>query len=80
MQIFKQPNFKFMKYKVFAFIFSGILIITGIVNMTKGKGLTGGIDFTGGTLVQIRFKDPYPINELRQTLGTAFKNQYRRLL
>ena len=71
MQIFKQPNFKFMKYKLFAFAFSGILIITGIINMTKGKGLTGGIDFTGGTLVQIRFKDPYPIDALRQILGTA---------
>jgi preprotein translocase subunit SecF len=68
MKIFKQPNFKFMRYKLFAFVFSGILIITGIINMTKGKGLTGGIDFTGGTLVQIRFKVPYPIDDLRQTL------------
>lgn len=68
MRIFKQPNFQFMKYKIFAFIFSGIVITAGIVNMTKGKGLTGGIDFTGGTLIQIRFKDPYPITELRETL------------
>ncbi|UCE22940.1 MAG: protein translocase subunit SecF [Candidatus Aminicenantes bacterium] len=66
MQIFKQPNFKFMKFKFFAFALSGIVIIAGIINMTKGKGLTGGIDFTGGTLVQIRFKNPYPIAELRQ--------------
>ncbi|MCK4759837.1 MAG: protein translocase subunit SecF, partial [Candidatus Aminicenantes bacterium] len=71
MQIFKQPNFKFMKYKLFAFALSGILITAGIINMTTGKGLTGGIDFTGGTLVQIRFKDPYPIDELRQTLRAA---------
>ncbi len=68
MRIFKQPNFQFMKYKIFAFILSGIVITAGIVNMTKGKGLTGGIDFTGGTLIQIRFKDPYPITELRETL------------
>jgi preprotein translocase subunit SecF len=68
MQIFKQPNFRFMKYKIFAFILSGIVIIAGIVNMTRGKGLTGGIDFTGGTLIQIRFKTPYPIIDLRDTL------------
>ena len=68
MQIFRQPDFKFMKYKLFAFGLSGIIIVAGIINMTKGKGLTGGIDFTGGTLVQIRFKNPYPIDELRQTL------------
>jgi len=66
MQIFKQPKFHLMNYKVFAFVFSGIVIIAGIINITKGKGLTGGIDFTGGTLIQIRFKDPYPIAELRQ--------------
>lgn len=66
MQIFKQPHFKFMKYKLVAFAFSGIIIIAGIINITKGKGLTGGIDFTGGTLIQIRFKNPYPIAELRQ--------------
>jgi len=71
MQIFKQPNFIFMKYKFFAFALSGIIIIAGIINITAGKGLTGGIDFTGGTLVQIRFKNSYPIDELRQTLGTA---------
>ncbi len=68
MQIFKQPSFKFMQYKIFAFILSGIVIIAGIVNMTRGKGLTGGIDFTGGTLIQIRFKNPYSIEELRETL------------
>ncbi len=55
-----------MKFKFFAFALSGIVIIAGIINMTQGKGLTGGIDFTGGTLVQIRFKNPYPIAELRQ--------------
>lgn len=59
-----------MKFKYFAFAFSGIIIISGIINITKGKGLTGGIDFTGGTLVQIRFKNPYPIADLRQ----AFKD------
>jgi preprotein translocase subunit SecF len=71
MQIFKQPHFSFMRYKLFAFAFSGIIIITGIINITKGKGLTGGIDFTGGTLVQIRFKNPYPIAELRQVFRDA---------
>ncbi len=71
MQIFKQPKFHLMKYKFLAFAFSGIIIIAGIINITKGKGLTGGIDFTGGTLIQIRFKNPYPIVELRQAFLDA---------
>jgi len=71
MQIFKQPHFKFMKYKYIAFAFSGIIILAGIINITKGKGLTSGIDFSGGTLVQIRFKNSYPIAELRQVFLDA---------
>lgn len=71
MQIFKQPSFRFMKYKFIAFSLSGILIISGIVNITKGKGIAYGIDFAGGTLIQIRFKNIFPIAELRQELSAA---------
>ena len=68
MQIFKKPNFKFMKYKLFAFGFSGIFIIAGLIYITVGKGITPGIDFAGGALIQVRFIDPISIAELRQTL------------
>ena len=71
MQIFKQPNFKFMKYKFFAFGLSGILIVAGIINITMGKGITPGIDFAGGALVQIRFVDPITTSSLRASLDVA---------
>jgi preprotein translocase subunit SecF len=71
MQIFKKPDFNFMKYKFLALSLSGILIIIGIVNITAGKGLNQGIDFAGGSLVQIRFKNAFPISELRQILKDA---------
>ena len=60
-----------MKYKYLAFSISGILIIVGIINITSGKGLNQGIDFAGGSLIQIRFKNAFPISELRQTLKNA---------
>ncbi|TET25570.1 MAG: protein translocase subunit SecF [Candidatus Aminicenantes bacterium] len=69
MQIFKKPKFTFMKYKFFAFALSGIIIAVGIVNITTKKGLNYGIDFTGGTLIQIRFRNPFPIADLRQSLS-----------
>ena len=69
MQIFKKPNFTFMKYKFFAFALSGIIIAVGIVNITTKKGLNYGIDFAGGTLIQIRFRNPFPIADLRQSLS-----------
>ena len=69
MQIFKKPNFTFMKYKFFAFALSGIIIAVGIVNIATKKGLNYGIDFAGGTLIQIRFRNPFSIAELRQSLS-----------
>jgi len=69
MQIFKKPNFKFMKYKFFAFGLSGIIILVGILNFSAGKGLNYGVDFTGGTLIRLKFKYPVEISELRKSLS-----------
>jgi len=71
MQIFKKPNFKFMSFKFVAFSLSGILIIMSILNITMGKGLNLGIDFAGGTLIRLMFKDQVPISEIRQSLSAA---------
>lgn len=71
MQIFRKPNFAFMKYKYIALVFSAIVIIIGILNINFGKGLTPGIDFAGGTLVRIKFADPIPVADIRDILATA---------
>ncbi len=69
MQIFKKPDFKFMKYKLFAFGLSGIIIIGGIINITKGKGLNYGIDLAGGSMVRVILKNEIPIDEVRKLLS-----------
>ncbi|MCK4363963.1 MAG: protein translocase subunit SecF, partial [Candidatus Aminicenantes bacterium] len=69
MQIFKKPDFNFMKYKLFAFGLSGIIIIGGIINITKGKGLNYGIDFAGGSMVRVLLKNEIPTDEVRKLLG-----------
>lgn len=57
-----------MKYRLFAFGLSGFFIIAGLINITVGKGITPGIDFAGGALIQVRFIEPISIADLRQTL------------
>lgn len=71
MQIFKKPDFKFMKFKYVAFSISGIVILIGLLNITMGKGLNYGIDFAGGTLIRLIFKDRVPISNIRQSLSEA---------
>lgn len=60
-----------MRYKYLALLASGIIIAIGIVNIFVHKGLNYGVDFAGGTLIQIRFKKVYPIGDLRQALTNA---------
>jgi preprotein translocase subunit SecF len=71
MQIFKNTNYNFMRLKYIAFMVSGIIIAIGIVNIFVHKGLNYGVDFAGGTLIQVRFKEVYPIGDLRQSLKNA---------
>ncbi|MFW6131492.1 MAG: protein translocase subunit SecF [Candidatus Aminicenantaceae bacterium] len=68
MRLFKNPDIKFMKYKYFAFAVSGFIIVTGLFNIIANKQLNYGIDFAGGTLTQIVFKNPIPIKNIRQSL------------
>lgn len=53
-----------MKYKVWFFIASLLIIVPGIVFMFMG-GLKFGIDFTGGGLLEYKFEKPVNIDELK---------------
>ncbi|MEW5951704.1 MAG: protein translocase subunit SecF [Elusimicrobiota bacterium] len=58
-------DFISMRYKFFAF--SALLIGLGVLSIFY-KGVNLGLDFAGGTLVQIKFEDKTPISDLRQAL------------
>ncbi len=74
MRFFKRPNINFMKAKYIAFAISLAIIITGLIFIKK-NGLNYGIDFVGGTLLQIKFSHPVKIDELRAKLKeSGFKN------
>jgi len=60
-----------MKYKFIALGLSAIIIVIGLINITAGKGINYGIDFAGGTLVRVIFKNQVPIGEVRGALQNA---------
>jgi preprotein translocase subunit SecF len=57
---FMQKRFPFMALSAFLFVASLVLIFT--------KGLNFGIDFTGGTLIQVQYEQKAPIEEIRNTI------------
>lgn len=57
---FIKPGIKidFLSKKNYAFILSALLILTGLISIITHGGLNFGIDFAGGTIIQIKFTDP----------------------
>ena len=56
----------FLKYKNFAYIFSGLMIIISLISMLSGLNL--GIDFAGGTELQVTFNKNVKISKLRKEI------------
>ena len=64
---FKEGQFiDFLSFKRTAAVFSAILILGGIASIVAHQGLKYGIDFRGGTNVQIQFSTPPDLDQLRQ--------------
>ena len=61
----KMLEIDFLKHRKKAFVLSMALIALTGVSIVLHGGLTYGIDFVGGTLVQIKFKDAVSIEEIR---------------
>ncbi|NSW86041.1 MAG: protein translocase subunit SecF [Syntrophobacteraceae bacterium] len=59
-------NFVGMRFK--AVIFSGLVILACVAAIVMRGGLNLGVDFAGGTLVQIQFKKQTTPNEIRNVL------------
>jgi len=68
MEFFGKTNFKFIEKRKKAFILSGLMILVSGFAIFY-KGINFGIDFTGGTLVQINFSKEVTVKEMRETLS-----------
>ncbi|MEH8020502.1 MULTISPECIES: protein translocase subunit SecF [Rheinheimera] len=71
MQIFQfsQP-LNFMRIKWLAVGLSGLLVVLSLVSVAI-KGINWGLDFTGGTVVELGFTQAADLSAVRQTLSKA---------
>lgn len=67
MKIFTNPNYDFIRWRWHALALSGVVILAGIVTMAT-RGLPLGIDFSGGTVVIVQFKQPVTEDAVTQAL------------
>jgi preprotein translocase subunit SecF len=70
LEIIKNTNIDFMGKRKFAFVFSGILSIIGIIaiiQVANGRANLG-IDFAGGTAIQLKFSKQVDLHSVRKAL------------
>lgn len=74
MRIFNEANYQFISKRKAAYVFSGIVLLIALGAMISNVAIIGswqnyGVDFTGGSLIQVRFEIPMTAGELREALG-----------
>ncbi|MDY0117065.1 MAG: protein translocase subunit SecF [Sulfurimonadaceae bacterium] len=68
MEFFKYTRtYGFMAQSKYAFVFSLILLL-GSLALLATKGLNYGVDFAGGTIVQVKYESIAPIDTMREKL------------
>ncbi|MCG8635476.1 MAG: protein translocase subunit SecF [Desulfobacterales bacterium] len=70
MQFIKSDiNIDFLGKQKIGFFFSCALILAGLVSLIINKGPNYGIDFAGGTLVQVKFTQAVDVGDIRAGLN-----------
>lgn len=73
MELIGTTNIDFMGRRKLALICSTVLIVAAIAALVT-RGLNWGIEFTGGTLIEVSYEEPVQISDIRGLLQGAGMN------
>ena len=76
MRIFSEAHYEFIEKRKYAYVVSSVAIVISLAAMVANIFLIGswqnyGVDFTGGSLIQVRFETDVTAGDLRNALGGA---------
>lgn len=76
MRLFKDAKYRFIEARKKAYVLSAAVLLVGVGAMVINFAAIGswqvyGVDFTGGSLIQVRFDAPMDVAVLRAALGGA---------
>lgn len=71
MDILRDTNFDFMKYRRFWLAFSTVVMVLGLASVFFLDKLNLGLDFAGGTQVTVKFGERPELERLRSALSAA---------
>ncbi|MCK4532584.1 protein translocase subunit SecF [bacterium] len=70
MQLFQESNIDFLKKRWVFFVISIVLVLLGMVSLIGKGGANMGIDFRGGTMLELTFANPVSTAKIREILNT----------
>ena len=68
MKILSDVKIDFMAKRKLAMVLSMVMVIIALASLGT-RGLNFGIDFTGGTLVELAYQSPVELSQVREVLG-----------
>lgn len=68
LQVFTRANYDFIGKRRIAYAISLAFTLLGLAHIAYSGGLRAGIDFAGGTLMQVRFEQPVKVDQIRRAL------------
>ena len=71
MDILRDTNINWLKYRWYFIAFSFVVFLVGAVNVYREGGLRYGIDFSEGTIVYAKFENTPQVDSIRQALGDS---------
>ena len=71
MEFFRNPNIDFLGKKWYFLAFSLVGCVAGVFSMLVWHGIPRGIDFRGGTLIEVKFSHPPDDNAIRAAMDRA---------
>lgn len=71
MRLFQHAHFDFLNARRRAYVLSGVVLLLGLGSIALHGGLRFGVDFTGGTLVQLEFDQPTTVADVRAALASS---------
>jgi preprotein translocase subunit SecF len=84
MRIFEHASYPFLSWRRRAFIVTAVLLVLTVGAMVRnmmdpslGSWLNYGVDFTGGTIVQVSFNQPTDVEQIRAVSGANAWEIYR---
>ena len=74
MAIFDNANFDFIKWRWHAIALSTLIVLAGI-GYVATKGIPLGIDFSGGTIVVVKFEQTVSVDQVRAALAAGMSGE-----